>query len=170
VFDKRTGIYALALQPDNRFPFKPDDELSKPGDKPAEGATEQAAEKAAEKAVAKAAPKAAAKGLPAIVYAGLAERLYEVPLAAGNYRADGRQAPVLPRRRRQRRQGQPENAGDCQQRPQPEVFVAGVREFDLSRTASTSTTAPSPPARATCWWWRRAPKRRPTSQGQGQGG
>jgi tricorn protease len=29
VFDKRTGVYALALQPDNRFPFKPDDELSR---------------------------------------------------------------------------------------------------------------------------------------------
>jgi tricorn protease len=28
-FDKRTGIYALALQAKNRFPFKADDELSK---------------------------------------------------------------------------------------------------------------------------------------------
>jgi tricorn protease len=37
VFDKRTGIYALALQPDNRFPFKPDDELSNRATKPAEG-------------------------------------------------------------------------------------------------------------------------------------
>jgi len=134
VFDKRTGIFALALQPDNRFPFKPDDELSKPGDKPAEGATEQAAEKAAEKAVAKAAPKAAAKGLPAIVYAGLAERLYEVPLAAGNYRAlqmDDKRLYFL---------DADGNDGKANLKtlaiagngPQPEVFASGVREYDLS--------------------------------------
>ncbi|NYE62135.1 tricorn protease [Duganella sp. 1224] len=135
VFDKRTGIYALALQPDNRFPFKPDDELSKPADKPAEGATEQAAERAAEKAVAKTAvPKATGKTLPAIVYAGLAERLYEVPLAAGNYRglqiddkrlyfidadgADGK--PAL------------KTLAIASNDPKPEVFAANVREFDLS--------------------------------------
>jgi tricorn protease-like protein len=29
VFDKRVGVYALALQPGNRFPFQPDDELSR---------------------------------------------------------------------------------------------------------------------------------------------
>ncbi|MYM65247.1 PDZ domain-containing protein [Pseudoduganella sp. FT55W] len=135
VFDKRTAIFALALQPENRFPFKPDDELSKPGDKPAEGATEQAAEKAAEKAVAKAAPKAAVKGSPAIVYAGLAERLYEVPLAAGNYRSlqvDDKRLYFLDA-----------DGGDgkanlktlaiASNGPQPELFVAGVREYDLSQ-------------------------------------
>jgi hypothetical protein len=169
VFDKRTGIYALALQPDNRFPFKPDDELSKPGDKPAEGATEQAAEKAAEKAVAKAAPKAAAKGLPAIVYAGLAERLYEVPLAPVTTArvddkrlyfldADGSDGKANLKTLAIAGNGPSRNSGGRRARVRP---VA---------TASTSTTAPSPPARATCWWWRRAPKRRPTSQGQGQGG
>jgi tricorn protease len=135
VFDKRTAIFALALQPENRFPFKPDDELNKPGDKPAEGATEQAAEKAAEKAVAKAAPKAAVKGAPAVVYAGLSERLYEVPLAAGNYRAlqvDDKRLYFLDA-----------DGGDgkanlktlaiASNGPQPEVFVAGVREYDLSQ-------------------------------------
>ncbi len=135
VFDKRTGIYALALQPDNRFPFKPDDELSKPADKPAEGATEQAAEKAVEKAVAKtAAPKPAGKTLPAIVYAGLAERLYEVPLAAGNYRglqiddkrlyfidADGAEGKAALK-----------TLAIASNDPKPEVFAANVREFDLS--------------------------------------
>src|SRR5471032_2857767 len=107
VFDKRTGVYALALQPGNRFPFKPDDELNKPGDKPAEGAAEKAVEQAAEKAVEKVVEKVAekvaekaaeksggkpaadakkpAEALPAIAYAGLAERLFEVPLAPGNY-------------------------------------------------------------------------------------
>nr|GEU28026.1 hypothetical protein [Tanacetum cinerariifolium] len=138
VFDRRTGIYALALQPDNRFPFKPDDELSKPADKPAEGATEQAAEKAAEKAVENAVVKGAAKGagkpLPAIAYAGLAERLYEVPLAPGNYQglqvddkrlyfidADGADGKAALK-----------TLAIAGNGPKPEVFAAGVREFDLS--------------------------------------
>jgi tricorn protease len=134
VFDKRTGIYALALQADNRFPFKPDDELNKPGDKPAEGATEQAAEKAAEKAVAKATPKAGAKALPAIAFAGLAERLYEVPLAPGNYfslavddkrlyfiDADGADGKAALK-----------TLAIAGNDPKPEVFAANVRGFDLS--------------------------------------
>ncbi|SHN44333.1 tricorn protease [Duganella sacchari] len=134
VFDKRTGIYALALQAENRFPFKPDDELNKPSDKPAEGATEQAAEKAAEKAVAKTAPKASGKSLPAIAYAGLAERLYEVPVPAGNYRnlqiddkrlyfidADGSDGKAALK-----------TLAIANNEPKPEVFAAGVREFDLS--------------------------------------
>lgn len=51
VFDKRVGVYALALQPGNRFPFKPDDELSKAAAEPAETPEEKAAEKALEKVV-----------------------------------------------------------------------------------------------------------------------
>lgn len=139
VFDKRTGVYALALQPGNRFPFKPDDELNKPGDKPAEGAAEkaaeQAAEKAVEKAVAKTTPeKKAGKSLPAIAYAGLADRLYEVPLAAGNYRnlqiddkrlyfldADGNEGKANLK-----------TLAIAANGPQPEVFVSGVREYDLA--------------------------------------
>ncbi|MGV7210660.1 S41 family peptidase [Oxalobacteraceae bacterium A2-2] len=146
VFDKRTGIYALALQPGNRFPFKPDDELNKPGEKPAEDAVEKVAEKAAEKAVEKAAEKAgekagdkaadkkpAARGLPPIVYAGLKERLYEVPVAPGNYRAlnvDDKRLYFLDS------EGEGKSslktlaiAGNG---PQPEVFAAGVREYDLA--------------------------------------
>jgi tricorn protease len=141
VFDKRTGVYALALQPGNRFPFKPDDELNKPGDNPAEGATEKAAEQAAEKAVEKAvaktvpaAKKAAGAALPAIVFNGLAERLYEVPLAAGNYRnlqMDDKRLYFLE-----------SDGGDgkatlktlaiASNGPQPETFAGGVREFDLA--------------------------------------
>jgi tricorn protease len=138
VFDKRTGVYALALQPENRFPFKPDDELSKPGDKPAEGATEQAAEKAAEKAVAKSttkdAAKATGKSLPAVVYAGLAERLYEVPLAAGNYRAlqmDDKRLYFLDADGNDGKANL-KTLAIASNGPQPEVFVAGVREYDLS--------------------------------------
>jgi tricorn protease len=140
VFDKRTGVYALALQPGNRFPFKPDDELNKPGDKAAEGEPEkaaaQAAEKAVEKAVAKAVPepKKTGKSLPDIVYTGLADRLFEVPLAAGNYRnlqMDDKRLYFLDA-----------DGGDGKSTlktlaiaangPQPETFTPNVREYDLA--------------------------------------
>src|SRR5690606_30521913 len=79
-FDRRTRIYALALQPDLRFPFRPVDELA-PAEKPED---KSPAEKGAP---GKGAPTGAKPddSLPSIVTAGLAERLYEVPLAAGNY-------------------------------------------------------------------------------------
>jgi len=139
VFDKRTGVFALALQPGNRFPFKPDDELSKPGDKAAEGDAEKAAAQAAEKAVAKAVaktapePKPAGKALPAIVYAGLAERLYEVPLAAGNYRAlqmDDKRLYFLDAEAEGK--ATLKTLAIASNGPQPETFVAGVREYDLA--------------------------------------
>jgi tricorn protease len=98
-FGFRSQLYALALQPGLRSPFAPKDELEtaagskadephaddkkatdkdrKPGDKPAEK-----------------------KGKPAIVFEGLAERLYELPVPAGNYRApraDGKRLWFLDR-------------------------------------------------------------------------
>ncbi|MFD2366037.1 S41 family peptidase [Pseudoduganella sp. GCM10020061] len=147
VFDKRIGVYALALQPGTRFPFKPDDELSRPDDEPA---TELGAEakEAAEKAIAAKTAKPAAKpGLPAVVYAGLKDRLYEVPVAPGNYRSlavDDKRLYLLDA-------DAPGKAtlktlAISRTAPQPEVFVANVREFGLTwdkkhifyRTASPS--------------------------------
>jgi tricorn protease len=68
-FDRRTRIYALALQDSPRFPFQPKDELApmeppKPKDKNGAGRPTG----------------------PDIDWPGLEDRLYEVPLAAGNYR------------------------------------------------------------------------------------
>jgi tricorn protease len=144
VFDKRTGVYALALQPGNRFPFKPDDELNKPGDKPAEGAVEKEAEKAAEKVVEKAAEKAAEKSgadakkkapsSPAIVFAGLAGRLYEVPLAAGNYRSlamDDKRLYFLEADGNEGKYNL-KTLAIAGNGPTAEVFATGVREYDLS--------------------------------------
>ncbi|MCE3264257.1 MAG: peptidase [Pseudoduganella sp.] len=149
VFDKRVGVFALALQPGNRFPFKPDDELSKAGAKPAESPEEKAAEKAVEKAVEKAADakadKAAANGaakpgapakpsLPPIVFTGLAERIYEVPLTAGNYRdlaVDDKRLYFLEREGNEGR-ATLKTLAIARNSPQPETFVAGVRNFELS--------------------------------------
>jgi tricorn protease len=77
-FDRRAKLYALALQPGLRFPFAPTDELSfaEPEARPGESA------------------------LPAPVWDGLAERLFEVPLPAGNFRElahDGERLYLLER-------------------------------------------------------------------------
>jgi tricorn protease len=158
VFDKRIGVYALALQPGNRFPFKPDDELSKPGDKAAEGEPEKAAAQAAEKAVAKAVaktvpePKAASKALPAIVYAGLRTACMKCRWRPGNYRAlqiDDKRLYLL----------------DAEDEGKGTLKTLAIASNARSRkplsptcatstwlpTRSTSSTAPLPPGlRATC--------------------
>ncbi len=77
-FDRRTKIYALALQPGNRFPFQPADELSKDG-------KDESKEKDEDKESGK--KKSKTTALPAIAWNGLAERLHEVPTDAGNYRS-----------------------------------------------------------------------------------
>ncbi|AOX19127.1 Tricorn protease-like protein [Kozakia baliensis] len=71
VFPKRTGIYALALKAEEKFPFQPRTELD--GPKPAEPP------KTPEKT-----PKP-----PAIDLAGLPQRLYRVPVPAGDYQSLG---------------------------------------------------------------------------------
>jgi tricorn protease len=74
-FERRTRIYALALQAGNRFPFAAPDELSGPvaADKSGDG-----------KDSGKEGKDAKAK-LPSIEWAGLASRLFEVPLPASDY-------------------------------------------------------------------------------------
>jgi tricorn protease len=67
VIDRRVRIYAHALQPDPRFPFAPRDELAPKSEDPKEET------------------KTDTKSLPQPVFAGLRERLYVVPVAAGNY-------------------------------------------------------------------------------------
>ncbi|HEY6224002.1 MAG TPA: S41 family peptidase, partial [Gemmatimonadales bacterium] len=75
-FDRQTKVYALALQPGVRFPFQAADELqSSPPD---------TSKKAAATPARPATPAAAA---PAIVLDGIARRLMEVPIPAGNYEA-----------------------------------------------------------------------------------
>ncbi len=76
LLDKRTQIYALALQKNQRFPFRADDELhqaepSADAEKPSRTTAAQAAK--------------TTKALPAIDFDGLAERLHEVGLEGGNY-------------------------------------------------------------------------------------
>ncbi|RZA34768.1 MAG: peptidase S41 [Lysobacteraceae bacterium] len=149
VFDRRVGIYALALQPGVRFPFKPEDELTKPevaspesaaraavqtpGKDEADKTAAVAAAAAATAAAAASDPKAKAAPTPAIDYAGLRERLYEVPVAPGNYRAlaiDDKRLYVL--ESDNGRSGALKTLEISRSSPQLEVFVNNVREFGLS--------------------------------------
>lgn len=105
-FGFRSKLYALALQPGLRSPFAPKDELESATEKKAD---EQRAEdkKATDKDPTERKPDAkddkkpaAKKGLPAIRFDGLAERLYELPVPAGNYRdlrVDGKRLWFLDR-------------------------------------------------------------------------
>lgn len=109
-FPRRTQVYALALQPGNRFPFQPRDELA-----PARGEGNGNG-------------NGESKGVAAIQAEGLAQRLHELPLAAGNFRRlalndkhlyfiDGSDLKSLP------------ISADP---PKVETFMAGVRDFALS--------------------------------------
>jgi tricorn protease len=93
-FDRRTKVYAYALQPALRFPFQAADELAagerataSPAQAASDGATPAAAKGGRGKgASAEPAAPTPADELPAIVWSGLADRLYEVPIAPANYR------------------------------------------------------------------------------------
>ena len=151
VFDKRVGVYALALQADVRFPFKPEDELTKPEEKSPEaaaraavkspGSDEANGDKSAAVAAATAAAVAAAGTdkpklpTPSIAYAGLRERLYEVPVAPGNYRAlavDDKRLYLLEAGDDEAAKGTLKTLAIARSAPQPETFAASVREFGLS--------------------------------------
>lgn len=79
-FDKKTKIYGLALTAGLRWPFAPADELETPTTQPATSgpATSSAAAQPASAA-------AASRPTVRIEREGLAARLYEVPIPAGNY-------------------------------------------------------------------------------------
>lgn len=126
VFDRRVGVYALALQPGARFPFKPDDELSKPEAKPEAGKEKEGKEKEGDKA----APKKPES--PAVAYAGLKDRLFEVPLEPGNYRKLEVDAKRLYLLDGEEGKGILKTLAISRTSPKPEVFVASVRDFGLT--------------------------------------
>ncbi len=127
-FDKRSKLYALALQPGQSFPFAPKDELT-----PIEAKADSKADGKSEgKTEAK-----AASAKPAIAWAGLAERLFEVPLPPANYgdlRSDGKrlwwlesEASSAPERKSSLKTVVIDRLGAT-----PETVATDVREFALS--------------------------------------
>ncbi len=127
-FDRRTRVYALALQSGSRFPFQPRNEL-------------QAATPDAPTPPSGDAPKAGSKGappLPAVEFDGLAARLYEVPLAAGNYSAlavDDERLYLLDRDAAPDAKPVLKTLAINADAPQPEVFSPDVQSFALSADA-----------------------------------
>lgn len=116
-FDKRTKVYALALQEGLRWPFKPKDELDAP----------EASGKGGEKG------KGRDATLPALQWEGLSQRLREVPLPPANYRAvrcDGKRLYVL---EREQAPGATLKTLDLDpEARKPSVYLADLRGFELS--------------------------------------
>lgn len=98
--DKTTKIYAVALRPGLRWPYLPEDEVErakkdakkdekkpeeKPAERPADKPGEKAAEPAADKKEEKKDVKKDDKKPVEIVLEGIQSRLFEVPVASGNY-------------------------------------------------------------------------------------
>lgn len=136
-FDKRTKIYALALQPSERFPFRERDELSPSNDdKKSDGDSGKSSDDS---------KKDPAKP---IVFQGLAQRLFEVPLPGGNYSdlsADTKRLYFLERDGKKNALRTLELSAD---KAKPETFAADVAGYTLSADGkivgySTSGETPS---------------------------
>jgi tricorn protease len=80
-FDRQTRLYAYALDPSARWPFLVKDELQRTPEPPKEP-VKDAAVTAAAPAPAPATPT---PKVSALVFDGMRDRLYEVPIAPGNY-------------------------------------------------------------------------------------
>lgn len=115
-FDRREGVYAVALQPGQRFPFRAADELQ-----PVKGEA--------------AASSAASPSVPAIVWDGLAQRLQRVPLPAGNcveLGVDAKRLWLLEAETSAEHKTALKTLALENSLPVPELFLADVREFALS--------------------------------------
>ncbi len=118
-FDRRNRLYALALDPNARFPFAPATELD-----PAAAAGEE-----------KSKGETKDEGTRPVVWEGLAERLFEAPLPAGNYSelaADEARLYFLERDSAPGSQAQLRTLAIGNAPPKPETFAAGVADYALS--------------------------------------
>ena len=131
VFDKRTKIYALSLQPKARFPFLPPDELA-PVDDAFPSEREANLDDAQPKKKKDAKKDVVPKG---IAFDGLRERLFEVPVPAANYVALALHADrlyVLERDATPIARGQLKWLAIANDAPKLESFLADVQDFELS--------------------------------------
>lgn len=130
IFDKRTKIYALALQPAARFPFLPPDELAPADDANPSERTPKADDAQPDKKGVK--PSRVPDG---IAFEGLAQRLFEVPVPAGNYQQLALHADrlyVLERDATATARGQLKWLAIANDAPKLENFLADVQAFELS--------------------------------------
>lgn len=100
MFDRRTRIYALALDPAARFPFEPPSELAPARDDAEAAADEEGGESERERPRGRRAERPVPPRPATIAWEGLAGRLFEVPVDPGNYSqlsTDGKRLYVLDR-------------------------------------------------------------------------
>ena len=125
-FDRRTKIYALALQDGQRFPFLPKDELQAGGKKDEKKDDKKGADKDK-------------KPSPPVQFKGLADRLFEVPLEAGNYSdlaTDGKRLYLLEERGKDEHNVLISLAIDDKDDHKPADFLSKVADFSLSADRS----------------------------------
>ena len=134
-FDKQTMVFALALSPNERNPFQPDDELG--SGRPVAVRTDSTAKSPAPDSIK---PPAARQGVPpsprlTVVLDGIERRLIEVPVPPGNYgelSADGKRLYYLSRDAGFTSRPQLMSFAIENKDPKPETFLADVRGYELS--------------------------------------
>jgi len=127
-FTRTTKIYALALEPGTRSPFRPDDELAPPSATKA-GAKEESAGGGAAADTAQAPPRVQ------IALDGIRERIEEVPVPPGNYGdlSAGRETLYwLSSEDGPGRDRKLEALEVTNHEPKPDTLVDGVRGYELS--------------------------------------
>ena len=134
-FDKQTVIYALALNPNERNPFQPDDELG--SGKPVAVHTDSSAKAPAPDSIK---PPSARQGVPpssrlTVVLDGIERRIIDVPVPPGNYgelSTDGKHLYYLSRDAGFTARPQLMSFAIENKDPKPETFMADVRGYELS--------------------------------------
>jgi tricorn protease len=134
-FDRQTMIFALALSPNERWPFAPDDELGS-GRRTAVPADSTPKTPAPDSIK----PPAARQGVPpaprlTVNLDGIDRRILEVPVPAGNYgllSTDGKRLYFMSFDRGPNAHPQLMSLPIENKDPKPETFMADVRGYELS--------------------------------------
>ena len=136
-FDKQTKLYALALTPNARNPFQPDDELGSTGGTRTAVRTDSVAKSPAPDSIK---PPAARQGVSPsstlnIVLDGIERRIIEAPLPAGNYfglSTDGKRLYFFQRDAGNGARPQLMSFPIDNKDPKAETFITDVRTYELS--------------------------------------
>ncbi len=122
-----TGVFAVALAPGERFPFRPDDELA-----PAKQSEARSAAAEGER------PDGASGVTVKVVVDGLSGRLYQVPVEPGDYASlvAGKDRLYWLSSEAGERDGRLQALPVTNRDPKPKTLVGGVRGFELSADGS----------------------------------
>ena len=135
-FDRQTMVYALALVPDERNPFQPDDELGA-----ATNAKPDSVKVPRDSALAnRPSPTPAKQGVAPkprqlVVLDGIEARLLEVPVPAGNYNGlstDGKRLYFISRDAGPDAKAQLRTFPIDNKKPELETFMSDVRQYELT--------------------------------------